>query len=635
MYIPPYPEEGQGPMSSQPSGVPNSLLVADCGAVFTKVSLFGLVEGQYRLMARSEAPTTILPPQEDITAGILQAVNVLAPITGRTFIKDQRIFTPEQENGDGVDLFISTVSAGGPLKLVVLGGVSSTLENLVEQAISGLYAEAEALPSPSYSAATRPAPASAAVTAGQGARDGARGGWTSELIGLEWERLLGRIRDINPHAAIIVGMSDGPGGPTTLQEACQLLVNAARERNEQHGASVSAGVPVGDISAGGISVLYAGAPQYVEAVRRMLQGVSEVTRVDPLTSQSQLGQVSIAVGALHEYNLMQNLPGFENLNSWASASAVATATSLSSLVRFLAQHYAMNVTAVDVGGATTTIMLAGEQGEFIPMVNPEVGVGPGVGAILQQVGLQRIVRWLPFEMSEEEVRQFVMERMMHPQAVPTSTRELQLSQAFAREAITLTVEAAKKNSGQWPDTDLILATGGIFAHTPNYGQIAMILLDALQPRGVTSLVLDKTMLISQLGAVASVAPVMAVQVNENDAVSYRLGTCVIPYGDLRPGELAVRVGIEYTNGRQENVDVMAGTIKVIPLRSNEQALLTLFPAPTVDVGLGPGERARAAEEIDGGLVGLIIDARGRPFVLPSDDVERRARLLQWAQELEV
>jgi hypothetical protein len=30
-------------------------------------------------------------------------------------------------------------------------------------------------------------------------------------------------------------------------------------------------------------------------------------------------------------------------------------------------------------------------------------------------------------------------------------------------------------------------------------------------------------------------------------------------------------------------------------------------------------------------VGLVIDARGRPLVFPTDEVERHARLLQWMQ----
>jgi hypothetical protein len=291
----------------------------------------------------------------------------------------------------------------------------------------------------------------------------------------------------------------------------------------------------------------------------------------------------------------------------------------------------MNVTAVDVGASTTSVMMGGERGEFIPMVNAGIGVGPNIGAILQQVGKQRVARWLPFEISEDELRQYAMNRMMHPQVVPTSQRDLQIAQAFAREAIILTLESgAHVNSSQF-NADLILATGGVLAHAPKYGQAMLLLLDALQPRGVTSMVLDRTMLISQLGAVATVAPVAAVQVNENDAVLHRLGTCVVPFGTLPAGQTALKVDVEYSNGRKVTAEVASGSIEVVPLRVNEQALLSLYPAPTVDVGLGAGERARAAEEIDGGLVGLVIDARGRPLVLAQNDAERQARLLQWMQ----
>lgn len=623
MYTQPYPDGGQGPTQKQNVTVANSLLVADCGAVFTKVSLFGLVEGQYRLLARGEAPTTLGSSPEDITIGVIQAIAMIEFITGRRFVEDNRIVFPEREDGNGVDAFIATVSAGGPLRVAVLGSVSSVFEGLTSQALSGLYAEMRPLAAPSYQAASTPSPASVgAYTSSAGSA------WTQERTSMEWERQQGEMRAFQPQAALIVGMADAPAGPMPLQEACHLLVNAAKEWNERRSAET-----LENGAARSFSVLYAGAPQYVEAVRQMLQGVAEVIRVDPLVSQAQLGMISMAVGTLHDRTVLQRLPGYDRLRSWSSASPLATATSLSSLVRFLAQHYAMNVTAVDVGGTTTTVMLAGEQGEFIPMVNSTVGVGQSIGEILQRAGLQRITRWLPFSATEEEIRQYVLHCMMHPQVLPTSTRELQISQAFAREAIALVLEAAKKHYTEWPESDLVLATGGVLSHAPKFGQVALMLLDALQPKGVTSLVLDRTMLISQLGVVATVAPITAVQVNENDAVSHRLGTCVIPFGDLQPGQLAVRVGVEYSNGRQISVDVMAGSIEVIPLQTNEQALLTLFPAPSVDVGLGPGERARAAEEIDGGLIGLIIDARGRPLVLPSDETERHARLMQWAQAL--
>lgn len=632
MSTQPYVEGGKGPNSgANPSSV-SSILVADCGTVLTKVSLLGIVENQYRLMARGEAPTTVTPPYEDITKGIIQAINVIEFITGRHFISEGHIISPEQPIGDGVDVFIATISAGGPLRVVVLGAVDGRLEELTRQAVSGLYAETHALPAPSFIATTAAVPIAVGASNTHFSHN-AGGQWTPERVALEWERQIECLQELQPQAALIVGVADGPAGPAPLQEACQLLISAANDSHDRQGAVAGAGSASKPAGSQRVDTLYAGAPQYVEAVRRMLQGNSDVTRVDPLVTQAQIGPTSIAAGALYDRKVMQKLPGFAQLQRWSASAPMTTATSLSSLVRFLAQHYAMNVTAVDIGGATTTLMLAGERGEFIPMVNAGIGIGPGLGAILQRVGLQRITRWLPFDINEEEVRQYVLNRMLHPQVVPTNLRDLQISQAFAREALILTIEATKQNNYEWLDADLILATGGILARAPKYGQAALMLLDALQPKGVTSLALDRTMLISQLGAVATVAPVAAVQVNENDAVTHRLGTCVIPFGTLPRGEIALRVGIEYTNGRQVMVDVMSGSIEVIPLQTNEQALLSLFPAPTVDVGLGAGERARAAEEIDGGLVGLIIDARGRPLDLPGNDKERQARLLQWMQAI--
>src|SRR5579875_291620 len=597
------PREAQGQTARYDPETAKAILVADCGTVTTKVSLLGLVEGQYRLMARGEAPTTVAAPHKDVTRGIIQAIEEIERITGHRFVARGRILAPQQMTGDGTDLFVAAISAGGPLRLVVLGAVTPQLAELSAQAISGLYAEMHVIPSPTFSAA----------------RASGQGPWSSERIQLEWERQLQSMRELQPHAALIVGMADSPAKATPLQEACQLVINAIQDQQKQ---GTKARPP---------AVLYAGAPQYVEAVRRMLQGHAEVTRVETLTSQRQLMPVSMATTALYERDVIQQVPGYEQMRSWSPATPVGAAASLSSLVRFLAQHYAMNVTAVDVGASTTSIMMGGERGEFIPMVNAGVGVGPNIGAILQQVGVQRIARWLPFEISEEELRQYVMNRMMHPQVVPTNLRDLQIAQAFAREAIILTIETGAHANSQQFSADLILATGGVLAHAPKYGQAMLLLLDALQPRGVTSVVLDRTMLISQLGAVATVAPVAAVQVNENDAVMHRLGTCVVPFGNLPPGQVALKVEVEYTNGRKVTAEVMSGSIEVVPLQLNEQALLSLYPASTVDVGLGPGERARAAEEIDGGLVGLVIDARGRPLALAQDDAERQTRLLQWMQ----
>ena len=295
MYAQPYPESGQAPVPQKNKAAPNSLLVADCGAVFTKVSLFGLVEGQYRLMARGEAPTTSKPPYEDITEGVIQAINTIEFITGRHLIEEKKIISPEDSVGDGVDVFIATVSASDPLRLSVLGAINPLLEHLSTLAVSGLYVQAQMIPSPSFTATM----ASSAIPVGAGGAPT----WSQERMSAEWDRQTARVRELQPQVALIVGSADSPAGPTSLQEACQLLINAARD----------AATGSMDDAAKRYSVVYAGAPQYLEAVKRMLKDVGDVTRVEPLLSNSQIGQVSTTIGALHERVAIQQLPGYERL----------------------------------------------------------------------------------------------------------------------------------------------------------------------------------------------------------------------------------------------------------------------------------------------------------------------------------
>jgi hypothetical protein len=53
----------------------------------------------------------------------------------------------------------------------------------------------------------------------------------------------------------------------------------------------------------------------------------------------------------------------------------------------------------------------------------------------------------------------------------------------------------------------------------------------------------------------------------------------------------------------------------------------LKPTRGFDVGAGKG-RSREVR-LEGGVVGIIVDARGRPLQLPSDDALRRRKLIEW------
>ncbi|HIA02097.1 MAG TPA: hypothetical protein EYN66_09330 [Myxococcales bacterium] len=114
-----------------------SILATDCGSTTTKAILIEKVDGEYRQTFRGEAPTTVEAPFEDVTRGVLNAAQEVAELSGRALIlpDGSGILTPEKE-GQGVDMYISTSSAGGGLQVVVGGVVRSmTAESAMRAAL--------------------------------------------------------------------------------------------------------------------------------------------------------------------------------------------------------------------------------------------------------------------------------------------------------------------------------------------------------------------------------------------------------------------------------------------------------------------------------------------------------------------
>ena len=174
-------------VANRPTYVTRSLLVVDCGSVFTKVALLGIVEDQYRLIARSQAPTTLAPPQPDLATGARDAISTIERIVGRQLLRDGQLITPEQADGSGVDGLTLVTSVGGPMKLLVAGPGREALAGFMYRSIGGLFTQVESLPS------VRP------DTAGQSP---------------EWHQALLQVQALHPHALLVFG---APFGTAHLQ----------------------------------------------------------------------------------------------------------------------------------------------------------------------------------------------------------------------------------------------------------------------------------------------------------------------------------------------------------------------------------------------------------------------------------
>src|SRR5215831_18846250 len=98
-------------MEIRPEAI-RSILATDCGSTTTKAILIEKGDDGYRLVVRGEAPTTVEAPFEDVTRGVLNAVREVEELRGRRLLDGERILSP-QAGEDGVDLYLSTSSAGG------------------------------------------------------------------------------------------------------------------------------------------------------------------------------------------------------------------------------------------------------------------------------------------------------------------------------------------------------------------------------------------------------------------------------------------------------------------------------------------------------------------------------------------
>jgi len=571
-----------------------SILLADCGTVMTKAVLLEQVSGRYRFVAYGEAPTTVEYPWSDMSAGIRHAVEQMSQFTGRRFLDASGdIIFPQVSMQQGVDAFAATVSASQPLQ-VVLGGVVRELSVAsAERAAAGTYSTVKAI----------------LTSDGQGY--------------LNEEARVRVIHKAKPDVICIAGgVEAGAVSPVlnlveTAKLACLLMDEGVRPK-----------------------LLYAGNSRLRQQVVKIVGKQAELRVADnvrPTRSEEDLLSTQAALDKVYVQDKMGRLPGIDVVSGWSAVTPTPTARAISRLVEYLWHlgNHTHGVLGVDVGAANTTVV-ATFDGQPFTTICADLGITFGGERLIQTQGAETITRWLPEPMSAGEAHGALINKAIHPTSVPQEPGESWLDQALAREAIRTALTIARPGwrpgvaqpyAHLLPLCDTIVVSGGVLAHAPRPGHAALTILDALEPIGVSTLVLDTYGLVPALGNVAAIKPLAAVEALDGGAL-VNLATVVAPVGRARSGETVLKVHVTYDDGSNFSVEAGYGDLEVLPLPPGQQAVLELRPTRNFDVGLGgPGKAGK--RRVSGGLAGLIIDARGRPLRLPGSDQERQRQIQQW------
>ena len=179
-----------------------------------------------------------------------------------------------------------------------------------------------------------------------------------------------------------------------------------------------------------------------------------------------------------------------------------------------------------------------------------------------------------------------------------------------------------------PFFEPILACGSVFTRAPTLGQSLLMLLDGIQPVGITTIILDQNNLLPALGAAASRNSILPIQILESGAF-LGLATVVAPYNTSRAAAPILKGRLLYQNGNESRLDIKQGALEVFPLPVGQSARLYLQPSHHTDIGFGPGHTAEGGIPVTGTALGLVIDARGRPLRLPADAARRRDVIKKW------
>ncbi len=587
------------------------ILATDCGSTTTKAILIERRGGEYRLSVRGEAPTTVEAPFEDVTRGVLNAIQEVEELSGRTILDGERIITPAV-GVRGVDLYVSTSSAGGGLQMMVAGVVKQMTAESAQRCALG---------------------AGAIVMDVLASNDGRPG----------WEKIE-RIRQLRPDMILLSGGTDG-GTISHVVELAEYI--AAANPRPRLGTGFK------------LPLIFAGNRDAREKIKEILGdkvALSITENIRPVLERENLGPARHRIHELFLEHVMAQAPGYRKLMTWTSAPIMPTPAAVGLLMEAVARRRGINLLGVDIGGATTDVFSVFD-GIFNRTVSANLGMSYSIGNVLAEAGIEHVQRWLPFEMGEEDLRDRIKNKMIRPTTIPQTLEDLKVEQALAREALrlaleqhkvlavglkgihrersiseALTQEAAGETLIDLWRLDLIIGSGGILSHAPRRVQAMLMMIDAFQPLGVTSLAVDSIFMMPHLGVLSTVHEEAAAQVFEKDCL-IPLGTCLAAAGTGRPGEVCFEYRLTLPGGEAVREVLAFGEMRRLPLPADAEAVLEATPARGFDLGAGRGKRVEG--KVKGGVVGLILDARGRPLALAKDPKARVEQLKRWAKAVDL
>ncbi|MCD4651596.1 MAG: glutamate mutase L [Candidatus Cloacimonetes bacterium] len=461
------------------------IVITDIGSTTTKALLLSKKEDKFEPVAVKHAPTTVEKPSEDVNIGILNAVSQLQEETGTKLLSPGA--TPDHLEFEEDTFYITTSSAGGGLQILVVG--LTVFDS-----------------------------ASSANRAALGA-----GGVILDTFAIDDKRTASeQMRSMNvlhPDMILFSGGVDG-GAVSGLVRLGEIL-SLAKPRPKFGGKNR-------------IPLIFAGNKDAEALIRNLFNNQFDlhiVPNLRPTMTDENLAPSRAKVHQLFMDNVMEQAPGYDKVKTMVKDDIIPTPLGVIKALQLLSESETDNVMAVDIGGATTDVF-SNILGQYYRTVSANLGMSYSICNVIAQAGMEAVSRWLPSSLDLDTVRNYIGNKMLYPVTVPSTESQLAIEHAVAVEAIrqarlqhmqmnfntekigfldklkttnrdvwaeTLYVEKINEER-RFHDKDIhrLIGAGGVISKaTPT--QALRIIMDGLQPSGITEIYRDKDFISPHLG----------------------------------------------------------------------------------------------------------------------------------------
>lgn len=552
------------------------ILITDIGSTTTKALLLAQEDGHFHFLDECSVPTTVEHPREDVKIGVIAAARQLSQSSGVKLVSDAgKLKVP----------FLTTSSAGGGLQMMVFGLSSHETGRVAEMTAYG---------------------AGGIILRTFTVDDG--------FPPIHKMRL---IRDLHPDLILMAGGIDNGNiaGIVRLAELLKLAQPVPKFQPEAR-----------------IPLIYCGNTRARPFVQDILDDTFELHVTDNIRPNLQEMNLDPAREKIHEQfmdTVMERAPGYTELKRWVKKAILPTPSGVEKILSLYGTRLNKNVVMVDMGGATTDIF-SNIYGEYNRTVAANIGMSYSICNILAQAGIERILAHLPSSLSEDDVRDYVANKMLHPTYIPTDASEKQIEQAAAICGIDLAwqhhqemnFKAARvgyldqmRNREdfdpfeetffgrdesamfQVSDIDLIIGAGGVMSHAGSREAAFRMLVEGFQPSGVTKIAIDRSFKSPHLGVLSTLDAEVALNLFEQECVT-DLGYVVAPTGPLDPNETVLTV---IDNSGDMRYALKGGTVLYLPKGGH----LTISPNGPARLFKNTTEIALETE------LPILFDCRGR------------------------